>query len=288
MMSERGKYWNPEKYGAPVSVGRRSVDSDRPTIKAPETLEREKTTEEPIVQEKSVEQVRDSWRATKLLSIAWVCGVLGVGVGTGYMYHTKQGPFAPDEKVEENDTTPQEKETDKYETPLIIENDEDLRKALKKEGIKARPKDFDFDAGKSGLHAKAIRLVPIAGNEKLNVPESYYWEPVTKKIETDIDGSQVLVAVQLINQFAQSDAGSVVNSGPHAHEYIARTPDADDPNIVYFYFDRCMNTERSNALARIRIQHPSNRNKHIWYRSFDIPQCNNNFDGVESDAPIQQ
>lgn len=293
-MSERGKYFDPEKYGIspvekpPVSVGNPRVN---PHVK---TLEAEQNnTEDPVVQE-NIKDVQNDWRRTKLLSVAWISMVLGAG-GTGiYMWKTQQGPFAPKESSVETAPTVTTNQEDRYEVPLEIKTDKDLQKALEQQGIKAKPEDFEFDPGRSALHAKVLRLTLIAGNDRLGVKPSYIWQPVLPaergkpNIERDIERSQLLVAVQFINPYAQRLMDKVVNPGPSAHKYIAHVADPDDPNIVYFYFDRCINREQEHALARIRIQHPENPQKHVWYQSFDIPKCQNDANSVESDAPIQE
>lgn len=320
-MSERGKNWNlPEQIASlenerhpdssgPVSirVDSKPSDSDRPTMPAPESIRKgqtqskprliaplpvpeagtrqEKTTEEPVVQDNSVEETRQSSRY-KLLSIAWLSGVLGVGAGTFYMHETQQGPFAPEEKATVIQQTPPEKTQPEEPGPIIIKSNEELEKALKKQNIKATPEDFEFE-GASSIHAKTLRLIAIAGNERLGVKSSFTWEPVTEKIAT-VEEPHALIAVQFLNQYALRDLEKHVNPGPGAHRYIARTQDEENPNIIYFYFDKCLNTERTNMLARVRIQSPQDHSKHVWYNSFNLAPCQDKTDSVESDEPVQE
>lgn len=294
--SERGKYFNPEKYRhvsiekPPVSVGDRSVDPRTKTLEAPTP---DKRTEDPVITEKNVEQERKNWRRLKLFSVGWISLILG-GSGAGaYMYHTKQGPFAPDENVVETAPPITTEKEYPYEIPEQIKTNEDLRKALKKNKISANAEDFNFEGGTSGLHAKALRFVETPGNERLNIKDSYRWEPVIEKVTPQKKlalpkKSALLIAVQFINPYAQNNLDGVVNPGPSAHQYVARTSDEKDQNIIYFYFDKCINTKRQHALARVRIQHPANPEKNLWYRSFNLPECKTNANGVESDEPIQE
>lgn len=296
-MSERGKYWNPKKYEitpeekTPISVvGDRSVDSDRPTIVAPETIQRmEHTTEEPVVQEKSIKDVQDSWRRTKLLSLAWVSTVIGIGGGSYYMYATEQGPFAPKDTVVETAPTASAKEEPKEEAPWEIKNEEDLKHAFKKYQIPSvTVQDFDFETKKQEYHAKAmIYKQTIVGNKALNVKDQYAWVGVNDKI-LETEDSAVLIAVHLISDYSRQNAETVVNSGPGAHPYITKMIDEKDPNIIYFYFNKCSNRTNEQALARVRIQSPANHNKHLWFQSFHIPKCQDETNGVESDEPIQE
>lgn len=296
-MSERGKYWNPEKYGitpeekTPISVvGDRSVDSDRPTLPAPDTVKRiEHTTEEPVVQEKSPEEVRDSLRRTKLLSIAWVSAIIGAGGGIYYMHETEQGPFAPKDTVVETAPTASAKEEVEEEAPWEIKTEEDLKHAFKKYEVPhVTAEDFDFETKKQEYHAKAmIYKQTIAGNKALKVKDEYAWVGVNDKI-LETEDSAVLVAVHLISDYARQNAETVVNSGPGAHPYITKMVDEKDSNIIYFYFNKCSNTTNEHALARVRIQSPTNPTKHLWFQSFHIPKCQNEANGVESDEPIQK
>ncbi|MEZ4087581.1 MAG: hypothetical protein R3B71_04600 [Candidatus Gracilibacteria bacterium] len=304
-MSQRGKNWNlPEliqdyqspdhEDSAPISIRVDTSDSDRPTQPAPtrnsgvEKISSKKLVpEKEPIQDNTVEETRQKYRSEKILATAWISLVLGGGLGSFYMYQTKQGPFAPDEKTTTVETPPKETPEEK---PLIIENDEDLKRVLEKENIKATAEDFEFDTGRPALHAKTLRLVVV--EEGPNTKPTYKWKPIIpipgkEHIEEGIKDPQLLVAVQFINPYAQRLLKKVVNPGPGAHRYIARTPDSDDPNIVYFYFDRCTNREQEHALARIRIQDPQDAKSHIWYQSFNIPKCTTKADSVESDEQIQ-
>lgn len=268
---ERGKYYNLDKLTPQKGL------SQAPTLPGGAS---DKPTEEPVIRE-TPEQLQKSVRLKIVLSIGWVC-MVGSAAGTvGYYYVTKQGPFAPEEKPVVTAPTASGNPDPYPEAPTEIRNNKDLELSLKITGIRATKDDFEFEAGLSGIHAKAVRLNPIVGNPNLGTKDSYTWEAITERI-TPSKKSELLIAVRVTNPYVKDN----MNEGtiPDGYRYIARSLDPEDPAIMYFYYNRCTHPEPAGALAQIGMPNPVKPKELMWARSFKIPACAKNDDSVESDA----
>jgi hypothetical protein len=203
-------------------------------------------------------------------------------IGTfGYMYVTEQFPFAPkptsgavtgglpNSSANVKDAAPV-----MPETPETIQSNQDLKMALQIHKIRASARDFEFGPDHPGIQAKAVILIPKESPE--GAPDAraefrYSWQPVKDRI-TRTDQKEMLVALKFLNtNIIAADAHKLIV--PEGLSYRARTVDATDPAIMYFYYN-CQDKKGEQALlAQIGIKDPIHPKKLMWAKSFMLPTC---------------
>ncbi len=212
--------------------------------------------------------------------IAVMCVSLASGgsVATlGYQYINKKFPFAPESSASVAPTDSNEIPTgdtsgdapDNADLPEMISSNEDLSRALKKHQIRATDQDFDFETARPELQAKAVYLMPPKNADA--APENINnWRPVRERISR-INQNETLVAVKIINPNLGRDAHKLIVA--EGLSYRARTTDATDPSIIYFYYNCQDKKGEASLLAQIGIKDPVRPRKLMWAKSFMLPVC---------------
>lgn len=228
-------------------------------------------------------EIQETRKGVGCSVIAVMCLSLASGgsIATlGYQYINKKFPFEPasSASVAQTSVGPSESASaeapDNADTPEMIRSNQDLKTALQKHGIRATAKDFAFETARPELQAKALYLIPPketdSGAADAATGNVNNWHPVRERISR-INQKETLVAVKIINPNIGRDAYKLIIA--EGLSYRARSIDANDPSIMYFYYN-CQDKKGEAALlAQIGIKDPLHPKKLMWARSFMLPVC---------------
>jgi hypothetical protein len=268
-----------KKYGRPLTPGLQTPQSQRlqelqelgraPTLPSNPNIEN--------LSQQPVEKVR-SLTGCNVSLVAGVALIFGLSGTAAYLFKTKSGPFAPEQKTTHVEPTSTVETTEAPDPDLHLPDEvrtnEDLMVLLEAQKIQATEKDFEFSTNSPQLHAKVVVFDP---NTKK-------WVPVTGRVMRT-DQQQALLAVKVINPHIKYKDlyKSIVSEGL---PFRARILDFADSTIMYFYFNgedkarykknkdcESYKIEKDGMLGQVGIPNPSKKGKYIWTVSVFLPMC---------------